>query len=86
MAHRISQASGRAEIAYAGETPWHGLGVKVDGLQTAGDMLRHAGLLWTVSKADIQTTDGAGIDGYKAIRRDDTMTVLGIVTERYEIR
>jgi len=42
MAHQISEVSGRAEIAYAGETPWHGLGVKVDGLQTAADMLRHA--------------------------------------------
>ena len=32
MAHQISEVSGRAEIASAGETPWHGLGVKVDGL------------------------------------------------------
>ena len=43
MAHQISEVSGRAEIAYAGETRWHGLGVREDGLQTAADMPRHGG-------------------------------------------
>ena len=43
MAHQISEVSGRAEIAYAGETFWRGLGVRADGLQTAADMPRHGG-------------------------------------------
>jgi len=43
MAHQISEVSGRAEIAYAGETSWHGLEARVDWLQTAADMLRHGG-------------------------------------------
>ena len=43
MAHQISEVSGRAEIAYAGETPWHRLGVRADGPQTTADMPRHGG-------------------------------------------
>ena len=29
MAHEIEMINGVAQMAYAGETPWHGLGVKV---------------------------------------------------------
>lgn len=37
-------------MAYAGETPWHGLGTPVDNTIAVGDMLERAGLNWTVSK------------------------------------
>lgn len=82
MAHRISGASGRDEIAYAGSTPWHGLGVKVDALQTPQDMLAHAGMLWTV-EAEPVFVRGAEVQGYKAIVRQDTARVLGVTTSRY---
>ncbi|CAB5220801.1 LGT_TIGR03299, phage/plasmid-like protein TIGR03299 [uncultured Caudovirales phage] len=44
MAHLVET------MAYAGETPWHGLGVKVLGDLTPDQMLKKAGLDWTVSK------------------------------------
>jgi len=34
MAHMISTHNGRHEMAYSGETPWHGLGARVAGLAT----------------------------------------------------
>ena len=37
-------------MAYAGEVPWHGLGVEVPADLTPAQMLEKAGLDWTVSK------------------------------------
>src|SRR5258705_5839551 len=83
MAHQISEVSGRPEIAYARETPWHGLGVKVDGLQTAAAMLRHAGLEWSVSLQPVCRQDGREVEGWRFTVREDRDVVLGVVTEHY---
>lgn len=50
MAHMIEMLNGKAQMAYAGETPWHGLGTKVPADLTPAQMLEAAGLDWTVSK------------------------------------
>src|SRR5207247_3545561 len=84
MTHQISEVNGRAEIAYAGETPWHGLGVKVDGLQTAEDMIRHAGLEWMVGLRRVCGDDGRPVEGYRFTVREDRGLVLGVVTDQYE--
>jgi phage/plasmid-like protein (TIGR03299 family) len=84
MAHQISDVSGRAEIAYAGETPWHGLGVRVDGLQTAAEMLRHAGLEWGVCLQPVCRQDGRPVEGFRFTVREDCDVVLGVVTEHYQ--
>jgi phage/plasmid-like protein (TIGR03299 family) len=39
-------------MAYAGEIPWHGLGVPVSNKLTPAQMLKAAGLNWTVSKRE----------------------------------
>jgi len=52
-------------MAYAGEVPWHGLGVKVDSNLTPDEMLVQAGLDWTVSKREIFTYDNADPDKSK---------------------
>lgn len=44
MAHLVET------MAYAGETPWHGLGVPVSNDLTADQMLKKAGLDWTIYK------------------------------------
>jgi len=44
MAHEVET------MAYAGEVPWHGLGVKVIDDLTPAQMLEKAGLDWTVDK------------------------------------
>lgn len=50
MAHEIEFVNGVAQMAYAGETPWHGLGVQVPADLTPEQMLEAAGLNWTVDK------------------------------------
>jgi phage/plasmid-like protein (TIGR03299 family) len=50
MAHEIESVNGKAQMAYAGTVPWHGLGVKVPADLTPEQMLEAAGLNWTVEK------------------------------------
>lgn len=88
MAHEISHESGKAEIAYAGETPWHGLGTKVDGLQTTAAMLTAAGMDWTVETRPLETilVNGSRIEvpSHRSIIRTDTNRVMGVATARYQ--
>lgn len=51
MAHNIET------IAYAGETPWHGLGVRVPDTLTTDEMLVAAGLDWEVNRIPLSTTN-----------------------------
>jgi phage/plasmid-like protein (TIGR03299 family) len=83
MAHNISNANGRAEMFYVGETPWHGLGTKVEGAATSAIALEAAGLDWTVSVNDLVTASGLSVPQGKAIVRDDTQQVFGVVGNRY---
>lgn len=50
MAHELEIQDGKAMMAYAGEVPWHGLGTQVDPDLTPVEMMKAAGLDWTVSK------------------------------------
>jgi phage/plasmid-like protein (TIGR03299 family) len=52
MAHLIEN------MAFAGETPWHTLGTKVDGNISSNDMIVAAGLDWTVEQWPCMATDG----------------------------
>lgn len=47
-------------MAYAGEVPWHGLGNKVSNDLTPAQMLKAAGLNWTVSKRETAFKTKAG--------------------------
>ena len=42
-------------MAYAGELPWHGLGVKVIDDLTPEQMMQKAGVDWSVEKQDLVT-------------------------------
>lgn len=86
MADRVSKKNGRHELAYAGETPWHGFGTQVDGLQTVPSILEKAGLLWTVSTRPVYFGDPSNlieIPDQRVVVRDDLNIPLGMVTKRY---
>jgi phage/plasmid-like protein (TIGR03299 family) len=78
MAHNIET------MAYAGELPWHGLGVKVDDNLSPADMQIAAGLDWTVEKQSIVTADGIAIPQKKALVRSTDKSVLDIVGKEWE--
>lgn len=72
-------------MMYVREVPWHGLGTKVDEAPTSADALKLAGLDWTVSQKNIQVCGGSKIPNLKANIRDSDNSVLGVVSERYQI-
>ena len=70
---------------YVRETPWHGLGTRVEEAVTSDEALRIAGLNWQVDQTDVYTHEGLIIPGYKANRRSTDNAILGIVSDRYKI-
>jgi len=55
MAHELEFVDGKAQMAYAGEVPWHGHGTPVDDDLTPEEMMKAAGLDWDVKKYSMFT-------------------------------
>lgn len=70
---------------YVRETPWHGLGTRVENAPASIDALILAGLDWQVVQKDVYAEDGAQIPGYKVNARDNDDAPLGIVSDRYKV-
>lgn len=70
-------------MAYVGETPWHGLGVAIDGTQAPIQFMSTAGLDWTVDKKKIRVVDGPTIPGRFALVRSTDKRVLGTCGTAY---
>ena len=69
-------------MAYAGETPWHGLGKEVPADLSPEQMLVAAGLDWTVEKIPaFATVNGKRVNvGHSALVRSSDQTILDVVT------
>ena len=83
MAHEIEMVNGVAQMAYAGELPWHGLGSQVsDDISTDG-MMEAAGLDWSVTKQPMYYMDDLGemgeVPGKSALVRSSDNKVMDIV-------
>jgi len=70
---------------YVREVPWHGLGEKVDEAITSGEAIIRAGLDWTVDQRPIYDAFGKEIPKYKANTRSTDNSILGIVTDKYQV-
>lgn len=79
MAHELEIVNGVAQMAYAGETPWHGLGVQVSNDLTPVQMMDKAGLNWSVEKENLVTVSGKAIAGKQALIRSTDGKVLDVV-------
>ena len=73
MAHMVET------MAYAGELPWHGLGVKVIDDLTPEQMMQKAGVDWSVEKQDLVTKMGSSVKNKQALVRSSDGEVLDIV-------
>ena len=80
MAHELEFVNGVAQMAYAGDTPWHGLGVQVSNDLTPEQMMEKAGLNWAVEKKDL-TIEGTNIKvaGHQALIRSSDNKILDVV-------
>ena len=82
MAHNIEMVDGKAQMAYVGETPWHGLGTLVPPDLTPEQMLDAAGLNWEVETIKAYAkVGGKSIDvGRSALVRKSDNKILDIVS------
>ena len=80
MAHNVET------MAYAGEVPWHGLGVSVSNDLSVDEMIKAAGLDWSVSKhPTFFRMNGDNIaTGKFALVRDQDMQFLSNVSDGWE--
>lgn len=83
MAHMIEMIDGQAQMAYAGDVPWHGLGVKVSNDLTPEQMLKVAGLDWTVDPVELfaEVGDRRLATGHRALVRSLDQKVLDVITD-----
>ena len=81
MSHEIET------IAYSGEEPWHGLGIKVPADLTPAQMQRAAGLNWTVDKVPLFGTHNSKKHGTgkSGLFRASDSTLLDVVSDDWNV-
>jgi phage/plasmid-like protein (TIGR03299 family) len=79
----IETVDGKAQMAYAGAVPWHGLGVKVPSDLTPAQMLEAAGLNWLVEKIPAYAkVGGKNVKiGQSALVRSMDNAILDVVSD-----
>jgi phage/plasmid-like protein (TIGR03299 family) len=89
MAHEINFTDGKAEMAYVGAVPWHGLGQSLTHDSDMATWRREAGFEWEALRAPVhyetKTGDTYYMDDRDVLYRSDTDAVLGIVSDGYQI-
>lgn len=88
MSHEIGQTNGQSDVAYVGDTPWHGLGQKLNGDESLDQWRIAAGLNWQVDAHDTFTkVEGSEIliPGKKTLVRSDNQKIFEVVSDRYKI-
>ena len=83
MAHMIEMINGKAQMAYSGDVPWHGLGTKVPADLTPVQMLDAAGLNWSVEKVPaFAKVAGKDVEvGRSALVRNVDNKILDVVSD-----
>jgi phage/plasmid-like protein (TIGR03299 family) len=98
MSHLITN---NRDMAYVGETPWHGLGHVMPAGASIEEWQKQAGLLFTVAKAqvnfdaiiktpspiggELRRVEAMSYKGRKVTFREDTGAGLGIVGDNYKV-
>ena len=79
MAHEVES------MMYVGQTPWHGLGTKLEAAPTTREAIQAAGLDWTVAKRPMFYVGNDGITRAEtfAVMRTSDNTKLGEVGRRW---
>ncbi|MGL6251131.1 MAG: DUF932 domain-containing protein [Billgrantia desiderata] len=87
MAHQIEQ------MAYVGDTPWHGLGQQLSRHQPLDVWRQQAGMDWHIEESPVRfIADDVGHLGsihsfpeQKVLYRSDTRAPLSVVSQRYKV-
>lgn len=90
MAHELTITNNQAEMAFIGETPWHGLGQKLEENASIEQWQKAAGMDWSIESAPVQFySDDSGyasnvFDGQNVLYRSDNEMPLSVVSDRYK--
>ena len=93
MAHELSFTNGRAEMAFVGDTPWHGYGQQLQAGASIEEWIEAAGMAWRIQKAKVRfaTAHSQSADDFQTfpdryvLLRSDNKHGLGIVSDQYEV-
>lgn len=85
MAHELEIVNGVAQMAYAGDEPWHGLGTKVSNDLTPAQMMEKAGVNWRVQEVEsfIEFNGEKIKTGQKSLVRETDGKILTNVGENW---
>lgn len=93
MAHELTEReNGFYEMAFVGNTPWHGLGQKLTDNASIEQWQKAAGMDWVIEKAPVTYVAGDDFDtkflhkfeGQNVLYRSDNKMPLSVVSDRYK--
>jgi phage/plasmid-like protein (TIGR03299 family) len=87
------RADGFVEMAYVGETPWHGNGQRLTEHASIEQWTVAAGMDWQIKRAKVRFATAHGQDssayrevpGQVVLHRSDNKDALGIVSDKYKV-
>lgn len=82
-----TRKNGFAEMAYVGETPWHGLGQALEAGADIETWKQAAGMDWKINRSRVRYGEGANqqiFEDAHVLFRSDTKSALGIVSPKYK--
>lgn len=88
MAHAIDMSNNRSNMAFVGQTPWHGLGQQLTPGASIETWAKEAGMEWDIERAAVRyETDAKILDMPErhVLYRSDTHKPLSIVSESYKV-
>ena len=88
MAHELTQREdGFVEMAFVGETPWHGLGQSIAQDASIEEWQKSAGMDWTIESSPVAFLAGGNAQTFpnqNVLYRSDNYAPLSVVTNRYK--
>lgn len=90
MAHEIDMSNNRANMAYVGEVPWHGLGHELQEGASIEQWQVAAGMDWELKGYPAmyyvpEVNAFQAVAGRQVLTRGDTNTALSIVSDSYKL-
>lgn len=88
MSHELDLSNDRANMAYVGETPWHGLGNSLSEGSSIETWIQEAGMSYEVLSSPLKMAlenEEILVPNKMGLYRSDTKAPLGVVGNRYHV-